>query len=105
MKKISWIGHVRNEGSVTYRVKGERNILHTIKRRKANWICYMLHRNCLLKHIIEGKKEGRKDRSDGRTRKKTLSNYWLNFEYKRILKIERGSIRSHSMENSPWKNL
>jgi len=30
--------------------KGERNILHTVKRRKAN-----VHRNCLLKRVIEGK--------------------------------------------------
>jgi len=66
----------------------------------------VLHRNCLLKHVIEGekegRKEGRKDRSDKWTRKKTLSNYWLN---KRILKIERGSIRSHCMENLLWKSL
>jgi hypothetical protein len=27
--------------------------------RKANWICHILRRNCLLKHIIEGKIEGR----------------------------------------------
>jgi hypothetical protein len=40
-----------------YRVKEERNVLHTIKRRKANWIGHSLHRNCLLKHIIEGKTE------------------------------------------------
>jgi hypothetical protein len=33
----------------------ERNILQTIKRRKANWI----GRNCLLKHVIDGKKKGR----------------------------------------------
>jgi hypothetical protein len=39
--------------------KEERNILHTIKRRKANWICHILRRNCLLKHVIEGKLEGR----------------------------------------------
>jgi hypothetical protein len=32
-----------------------KNILYTIKRRKANWIGHILHRNCLLKHIIEGK--------------------------------------------------
>jgi hypothetical protein len=42
-------------------------ILHTIKRRKAKWIV-QLHRNCLLKHITEGKIEGR---SYGKRRKKT----------------------------------
>jgi hypothetical protein len=49
---------MRNE-EVLHRVKGERNILHTAKRRKANWIGYILHRNCLLRHVIEGKIEGR----------------------------------------------
>ena len=32
-----------------------------MKRRKPNWICHILRRNCLLKHIIEGKVEGRKE--------------------------------------------
>jgi hypothetical protein len=58
MEKISWTDHVKNE-EVLHTVKEERNILHTIKRRKANCIGHMLHRNCLLKHIIEGKIEGR----------------------------------------------
>jgi hypothetical protein len=40
-------------------VKEERNIVHTIKRRKANWIGHILRRNCLLKHIVEGKVEGK----------------------------------------------
>jgi hypothetical protein len=37
----------------------ERNILQTVKRRKANWNGHILHSNCLLKYIIEGKIEGR----------------------------------------------
>ena len=28
-------------------------------RKKANWIVYVLHRNCLIKHVIEGKIERR----------------------------------------------
>jgi hypothetical protein len=35
MEKISWTGRVNNE-AVLHRVKEERNILHTIRRRKAN---------------------------------------------------------------------
>jgi hypothetical protein len=35
-------------------VREGRNILHAIKREKAYWIGHVLHRNCLLKHIIEG---------------------------------------------------
>jgi hypothetical protein len=42
-----------------HRHKEERNILHTIKRRKAMWIGHILRRNCLLKHVIEGEIEGR----------------------------------------------
>jgi ribosomal 50S subunit-associated protein YjgA (DUF615 family) len=38
---------------VLHRVKEERNIVHTIKRRKANWIGHILRRNCLLKHVFE----------------------------------------------------
>jgi hypothetical protein len=57
MEKVSWTDRVRNE-EVLHRVKEERNILHTIKRRKANWIGHILRRNCLLKHVIEGKLEG-----------------------------------------------
>jgi hypothetical protein len=48
---------VRNE-EVLLRVKEERNIVHEIRRRKANWIGHILFRNSLLEHIIEGKIEG-----------------------------------------------
>ena len=45
---------MRNE-EVLQRVKEEKNILQTIKRRKANWIGHIWHRNCLLKQVTEGK--------------------------------------------------
>jgi hypothetical protein len=64
MEKISWTDHVRNE-EVLFRIKEQRNILHEISKRKAN----ILHRNCLLQLVIEGKIKG--DRSDRKTRKKT----------------------------------
>lgn len=38
-------------------VKEERNILQTIKRKKANWTVHMLHRNCLLNNNGERGKE------------------------------------------------
>jgi hypothetical protein len=69
MKKISWSDHVRNE-EVLHRVKEERNVLHITKTRKANWIGHILRRNCLLKHVIEEKLEGR-IRNEGKTREKT----------------------------------
>jgi hypothetical protein len=59
---------VRNE-EVLHRVKEERNIVHTIKRRKANCIGHILRRNCLLKHVIEGKLEGRIEMTGRRGRR------------------------------------
>jgi hypothetical protein len=58
VEKISWTDRVQNE-DVLHRVKDDRNILHTTKRGKMNWTGHMLHRNCLLKHIIEGMTEGK----------------------------------------------
>jgi hypothetical protein len=54
MEKISWTDHVRNEG-ILLRVKEQRNILHEIRKRKANGIGHILRRNCLLQRVIEGK--------------------------------------------------
>jgi hypothetical protein len=45
---------VRNE-EVLLRVKEQKNILHEICKRKANWIGHILRRNCLLQQVIEGK--------------------------------------------------
>jgi hypothetical protein len=50
-----------------YYIVKERNILPTIKRRKDNWIGPVLHRNCLIKHIIEDRG---KDINNEKTRKK-----------------------------------
>jgi len=44
---------------VLQRVKEERKILQTIKRRKDNWIGHILRRYCLLKRVTEGEIEGR----------------------------------------------
>jgi hypothetical protein len=69
MEKISWTDHVRNE-EVLLRVTEQRNILHEISKRMANWIGHILRRNCLLQRVIEGKiKWG--DTSDRKKRKKT----------------------------------
>jgi hypothetical protein len=57
MEKISWTDRVRNE-EVLHRVKEERNIIHTVKRRNDNWFGHILRKNCHLKHFIEGKTEG-----------------------------------------------
>ena len=68
MEKISWIDHMRNE-EVLLTVSEQRNILHAVRKRKANWIGHILRRNCLLEQVIEGKIKG--DGSDKKARKKT----------------------------------
>jgi hypothetical protein len=76
MQKISWTDRVRNE-EVLQRVNEERNILHKIKIRKANWVGHILRRNCLLKHVIEGELEGRIEMTvrRGRRRKQLLDDF------------------------------
>jgi hypothetical protein len=63
MKEIMWTDRVKNE-EILHRVKEERSILHTIKRRKANRIGHTLRRNYLLNHAIKGRIEetGRRGR-------------------------------------------
>jgi hypothetical protein len=58
------------------RVKKDRNIQHTIKRRKADWIGHSWRRNCRLKHVIGEKTEGRIDMTGrrGKRRKKLLDD-------------------------------
>jgi hypothetical protein len=53
------VGPLCEKNEMLQRVKEERNILQIIIRRKANSIGHILHRNCLLKHIIEGKMDER----------------------------------------------
>jgi hypothetical protein len=56
MQNISWTGRERNE-EVLQGVKKEMNILHKIKKMKADCIGHILRKNCILKHITEGKIE------------------------------------------------
>jgi hypothetical protein len=48
---------VRNE-KVLLTVKEQRNVLHEISKRKANWIGHILRRNCLLQQVVERKIKG-----------------------------------------------
>jgi hypothetical protein len=56
--EISWIARVKNK-ETHQRVEQGRGILQTIKRKNGNCTGHMSRRNCLLKHISEGKLEGR----------------------------------------------
>ena len=58
------------------RVNEQRNILHEIRKRKANCIGHILRRNCLLQQVIEGKIKWliEMTRRRGRRRKKLLDD-------------------------------
>jgi hypothetical protein len=51
IEEISWTDHVGKDG-VLQKIREQRSILHTIKRRKANCTGHILRRNCLIKRII-----------------------------------------------------
>jgi len=75
MEMIRWTDHVRNE-EVLLRVKVQRNILHEIRKRKANWIGHILRRNCLLQRVVDGKIKGGIEVTErrGRKRRKLLDD-------------------------------
>ena len=75
MEKIRWTDRVRNE-EVLLRFNEQRNILHEIRKWKANWNGHILHRNCLLKQVIERKIKGEMEvtRRRGRRRRKLLDD-------------------------------
>ena len=96
MERISWTDHVRNE-EVLFRVNEQRNILHEIRKRKADWIGHILRRNCLLKQAIEGKIKGEMEvtRRRGRRRKKLLDD----------LKDRRGysHLKEEAVDCTMWR--
>ena len=69
----------------------ERNILHKRKRRKAILIGHILHRNCLLKHVIEGQIEGRIEVMGRRGRRRELLLDYLN-ETQRYRKLKEEAV-------------
>jgi hypothetical protein len=75
MEKVSWTDHVRNE-EVLLRAEEQRNILHEIGKRKANWIGHILRRDYLLRRVIEGKIQGGIEMTGrrGRRRRKLLDD-------------------------------
>ena len=89
---------MRNE-DVLLRINEQRNILHVIRKRKANWIGHILHRNCLLKQVIEGKIKGEMEvtRRRGRRLKKLLDD----------LKDRRGycHLKEETLDRTIWRRL
>ena len=87
---------MRNE-EVLLRVKEQRNILHEISKRKANWIGHILRRNCFLQRVIEGKIKGRIEVTGrrGRGRRKLLDD----------LKERRGysHLKEEALDRTVWR--
>ena len=53
MEKINWSEKVNNE-QVLDRIGEKTTLLNNALRRKVNWICHILRRNCILRDAIEG---------------------------------------------------
>ena len=81
-----------------FTVNEQRNILHEIRKRKANWIGHFLRRNCLLQQVIEGKIKGQIEvtRRRGRRRKKPLDD----------LKDSRGycHLKDEALDRTVWRD-
>ena len=96
MEKIIWTDHVTNE-DVLLKVKKQRNILHDICKRKANWIGHILRRNCLLQWVTEGKIQGGIEVTggQGRRRRKLLDD----------LKEMRGysHLKEKALDRTMWR--
>jgi hypothetical protein len=71
--------------------------LHGISKRKANWICHILRRNCLLRQVIEGKIKGGIEVTGrrGRRRRKQLND----------LKERRGysHLKEEALDRTMWR--
>ena len=93
---IIWADHVGNE-KILLKVKEQRNILHEISKRKANWIGHILHINCLLQRVIEGKIKGGIEVTGkrGRRRRKLLDD----------LKERRGysHLKEEALDRTMWR--
>ena len=87
---------MRNE-DVLLRVKEQRNILHEIRKLKANWISHILRRNCLLQRVIEGKMQRRIEVTgrQGRRRRKLFDD----------LKERRGysHLKEEALDHTMWR--
>ena len=82
---------------ILLRVKEQRNILHEIRKRKANLIGHIVRRNCLLQRVTEGKIQGGIEvtGSQGRRHRKLLDD----------LKERRGysHLKEEALDRTMWR--
>jgi hypothetical protein len=89
-ENIDWTEYVRNE--VLQRVKEERNILHTIKRRKVKCLWEMPSKTAYIW------KDTEKDRNDGKMKKET--KYFLD---ELIEKRGYRKFRDQTLDGTLWR--
>jgi hypothetical protein len=85
-------------------VKEQRNILHEIRKRKANWIGHVLRRNCLLQQAVEVKIKGGMEVKGrrGRRRRKLLDGLKERRGYSHL---KEEALDRQDVESSVWKRL
>ena len=70
--RVSWSEKKANE-QVLREVREERSLLENVVKRKKNWIGHIVRGEGLLKHVMEGRTEGKRGR--GRPRLGMISNW------------------------------
>jgi hypothetical protein len=83
---------------VLLRVDVQSNILHEIRKRKANWIRNILRRNCLLKQVIEGKIKGEMEVTRRRVRRR--KNLLDDLKDRRVY----SHLKEEALDRSIWRN-
>jgi hypothetical protein len=88
---------VRNE-EVLHRVKEDWNILNTIKKERLNGLVHILRRNCLIKHVTEGKLDGRIEMTGrrGRRGKQLLDDLREKRRY--------WKLKAEALDRTLWRN-
>jgi len=94
---VASVGFFIHIEEVLLRVKEQRNILHEIRKRKANWIGHILRRNCLLQRVIKGNIKGGIEMTGrrGRKRRKLLDD----------LEERRGysHLKEEALDRTMWR--
>ena len=87
---------MRNEEAL-FSVKEQRNILHEISKRKADWIGHILRRNCLLQQVTEGKIKGGIEVTGrrGRSRRKLMDDLKKRRRY--------SHLKEEALDRTMWR--
>jgi len=69
------------------------NVLHTVKRSKANWNNHILCVKCLPKYVTVSKKKRRKKMKGTKNEEEGVRSYWVDGkERRRLTKLTGGTL-------------